>query len=217
MRTSRPRRAVTGRSDSDLDRADRKLLRVLDRDLARAAELAGSWLRCAPGCTACCIGPFPITRLDARRLGGGMAHMQAREPSRAQAVRERARSAVATLRDGFPGDAGSGRLVDDTARLDVFFAHHRGLACPALDPSSGHCELYTFRPVTCRTYGPPVRFGDHEAPPCDLCFHGATRREIERCRIAPDRTGIEEAILRRVCGSADEDWETLVAFALAGE
>jgi len=187
---------------------------VLDADFARAAKLAGGWLKCAPGCTDCCIGPFPITRLDVLRLRRGMSELARAEPARAAAVRERARVALATLRADFPGDAASGRLLDDPSRLDPFFELHHAMACPALDARNGLCELYAHRPVSCRTYGPPVRFGDQTAPPCELCFREAPKGEIERCRIEPDRAGLEEAILSRLGATAAEDWETLVAFAL---
>ena len=195
-------------------RADGELLRVLDADFARAAALAGAWLVCAPGCTDCCIGPFPITRLDVLRLRQGLAELERSEAARAAAVRARARAAVALLRQEFAGEAATGRLADEPERLDPFLDRHRDLACPALDPASGLCELYDHRPVSCRTYGPPVRFGSHAAPPCALCFRGAGPEEVERCRIEPDRAGLEEALLARIGASAGEDWETLVAFAL---
>ena len=216
---SDPRRhpPETAPADPHLERTDRELLRVLDADFARAAALAGEWLVCAPGCTDCCIGPFPITRLDGLRLRRGMLELERSEPARAAAVRARARAAAAALRPEFPGDPVSGRLADDPQRLDPFFERQRALACPALDPASGLCELYDQRPVSCRTYGPPVRFGEHAAPPCELCFRGAPPHEIERCRIEPDRGGLEQALLSRIGAAADEDWETLVAFALVDE
>jgi len=62
-----------------------------------------------------------------------------------------------------------------------------------------------------------VRFGRHAVPPCELCFRGAPQREIERCRIEPDRAGIEDAVLSRLGAMAEQDWETLVAFALLAD
>ena len=86
----------------------------------------------------------------------------------------------------------------------------------SIDPSTGRCDLYDWRPVSCRTYGPPARFGKEDAPPCRLCFRGAAPGVIERCRIEPDREGLEETILRGLGVRGGEDWETLIAFALAG-
>jgi Fe-S-cluster containining protein len=187
---------------------------VLDSDFADAARRAGGWLRCAPGCSDCCIGPFSITRLDARRLARGLVELDARDPARARAVRERAARTATLLATDFPGDTATGRLEDDEARLDRFFERHAGLACPALDPATRTCDLYDARPVTCRTYGPPARFGDERTAPCALCFQGADADTIERCRIEPDRDGLEEALLRQLGAAGDADWETLVAFAL---
>jgi Fe-S-cluster containining protein len=210
--------AKTAAPDADgLERADERLLRVLDADLAEAARRAGDRLACRPGCSACCIGPFPITRLDVRRLRRGLERLAGVDPGRAEDVRLRARAAVAALFESYPGDAASGRLDADEARLDSFFERHAGLACPALDPVSGRCELYEWRPVSCRTYGPPVRFGDEASPPCDLCFVGADDAIVEACRVEPDRDGLEQAILAALGVRAGEDWETLIAFALVGE
>ena len=163
---------------------DRELLRVLDDDWREAARRAGAWLVCRPGCTACCIGPFPITRLDAERLARGLAELDLTDSDRAQRVRVRARRAVQSVTE------------DDES-------------CPALDPSTGFCDLYAWRPVSCRTYGPPVLFGEVREPPCALCFVGAPREEIERCRIEPDRDDLEAVLLD------GDELETTVACALA--
>jgi len=197
-----------------VQQADERLLRVLDRDFAASARRAGAWLVCRPGCAECCIGPFPITRLDAWRLRRGLAALGREDPSRVSAVLARARASASALGDGYPGDAASGRLEADEDELDRFFERHGSLACPALDPDSGRCDLYAWRPVSCRTYGPPARFGEEETPPCRLCFDGASRATIEACRMEPDREGLEEAILAGLGVAGGDDWETLIAFAL---
>ena len=200
-----------------IDRADRELLEGLDVDFAEARQRAGSWLECRPGCADCCHGPFPITRLDVRRLRLGMKQLSVTEPDRAKAIHRRAASAVETLAEGFPGDAASGSLTQDESRLDPFFGRHATLACPALDPDTRTCDLHPWRPVSCRTYGPPIRFGDEASPPCGLCFRGATPETVEHCRIEPDRDGTEAAILAHMGVAADEHWETLIALALAAD
>jgi len=194
---------------------DRRLLESLERDFGESARRAGPWLACRPGCTECCIGPFPITRLDALRLREGLAALAAREPARAAAIVARAERAVHDFEDGFPGDHAAGLLADDEAALDGFFERHRARPCPALDPASGRCELYEARPVSCRTYGPPVSFAGEPAPPCRLCFVGADSETIERCRFEPDPAGLEQRALAELGFTAGEDWETLIAFALA--
>jgi Fe-S-cluster containining protein len=95
---------------------------------------------------------------------------------------------------------------------DPYFAGHAGLPCPVLDPATGTCDLYAHRPLSCRTFGPPVRFGDSDLPPCRLCFQGAGADEIAACRVEPDPHGVEDRLVLRFQA---ED-ETLIAFAVSG-
>jgi Fe-S-cluster containining protein len=185
---------------AELERADTRLLRSLDRSFAAAAEEAGELLACGPGCNKCCHGPFPITRLDAWRLQKGM------ERSWSVPLENRVRRAVRLLGADYPGDE---------AALDRLYEKHAALPCPLLDPQSGRCELYEWRPVSCRIYGPPIRFGTQKSPPCRLCFNGASDETIERCRMEPDRRGLEAEILARLGVAGGEEWETLIPFALA--
>lgn len=195
-------------------RSDRRLLEVIGEAMTEAARRAareggGSWLACRPGCTECCHGPFPINQLDARRLREGMAELAARDPERAAAVIERARAQLPVLREGFPGVPATGVLEEDEEATEPYFARHGSLPCPALDPETGRCDLYAHRPLTCRTFGPPVRIGDSALPPCRLCFQGADAGTVEDCRVEPDPHGIEDLIVSRM-----GEEETLVAFAL---
>jgi Fe-S-cluster containining protein len=199
------------------ERADAELLARLDADFAEAQQRAGAWLECRPGCDDCCHGPFPVTRLDVRRLRRGLEQLTEIDPVRARAILRRAAYAVEVLAEGFPGDAASGRLTQDETRLDPFFERHASLACPVLDPAARTCDLHSSRPVSCRTYGPPLRFGDKVSPPCGLCFRGATQETVERCRIEPDRDGIESAVLAHMGVVVDEHWETLIAHALVDD
>jgi Fe-S-cluster containining protein len=190
-------------------RSDRRLLQGVDDTMAEAARRAGSWLACRPGCAECCHGPFPINRLDARRLREGMAALAEIDPERARAVAGRARAQLPILCDGLPGDPETGVLLDDEA-ADPYFTRHGSLPCPALDPATGRCDLYAWRPLTCRTFGPPVRIGEADLPPCRLCFQGAPAGTVEACRVEPDPHGLEDRLLAL---SGEE--ETLIAFALA--
>lgn len=200
-------------ADPTLEHADSKLLAVIDRDFQTAAARAGEWLKCAPGCCNCCHGPFPITWLDRWRLKRGLALLQASDPQRAQEVWSRAKRAAAEMIRDFPGEVATGRLSPDEAALDGYFEDHAQKPCPALDTATGRCDLYEWRPISCRTYGPPVRFGDERAPACGLCFQGASTEVVEACRIEPDAQGLEHAALESMGPSAD--WETVVAFALS--
>jgi Fe-S-cluster containining protein len=190
-------------------RSDRRLLQVVDSGMAEAARRAGPWLACRPGCTECCHGPFPINRLDAHRLREGMAALAETDPERARAVGSRAREQLSILREGFPGDAETGVLAGDDEEADPYFTGHGSLPCPALDPATGRCDLYAWRPLTCRTFGPPVRIGESALPPCHLCFQGAPAETVEACRAEPDPHGLEDRLLAPL-----GEEETLIAFAL---
>jgi Fe-S-cluster containining protein len=187
---------------------DAGLLRVLDASWAEAARRAGSHLVCRHGCTACCVGPFPITSADALRLARGLALLRRADPARAGTVVARAREAIATFRRGvYPGDPRTGALSSDDTRVDPFLEAHADAACPALDPGSGGCDLYDARPISCRTFGPPVLVGGEALPPCALCFTEAAPEEVEAARVAFDPDDLEARV-------APPGPETVVAFAL---
>jgi len=211
-----PRPPTAAPDDESVERMDERLLKVLADGFEAAARRAGPWLVCRSGCSECCHGPFPITRLDASRLRREFETLRISRPGQASTIDRRAREAVAALDAGFPGEHASGRLVVDEETLDRFFERHASMPCPALDPGSGRCELYAARPVACRTYGPPLRFGAEEAPACRLCFQGADATTVEHCRYEPDPAALEDGLLSRLGVRAGEEWETLIAFALAG-
>lgn len=198
-------------------RADRDVVETIDVALARASRLAGENLACRPGCSECCIGLFPINRLDASRLRQGLEELRDRDPQRAAAIVERARLTVEQLAKDFPGDPATGRLSGEEAEEDRFFEAHAALPCPVLDPATQTCDLYAHRPVSCRTYGPPVRFGGQELPPCRLCFQGATPETIEACRVEPDPGGLERAVLERLERGGGDAGETVIAYAVIDE
>jgi Fe-S-cluster containining protein len=199
-------------------RGDQKLVQIVDAALADAAARSGKWLVCRPGCTQCCIGPFPINQLDSARLRRGMKLLEVRDADRAERVRERANASVARLEKDFPGNVKTGILAEDeeTERRFAEFADDE--PCPALDPATGMCDLYEFRPMTCRTFGPPVRSGSEGGlGVCELCYHGATDQEIASCEMAPDPDGLESRLLREVEEATGKMGNTIVAFCLAKE
>src|SRR5215472_1652202 len=92
---------------------DQELIQIVDAALAGATRKSGDWLVCKPGCTQCCIGPFPISQLDAARLRRGMQGLSAADPGRAVRVRDRARDFVARFSSSFPGNPATGILAED--------------------------------------------------------------------------------------------------------
>lgn len=199
------------RSES-LQAADRRFLSRLEDTLAAAVRRAGRHVTCRLGCTECCSGPFDITLLDAFRLRRGLARLAKRQPEVAAAVAARARAQWAEMAAAFPGNSASGRLSVDEAARRRFFAAFEEMPCPALAPARGACELYDSRPVSCRTFGLPMRCGDQLLPPCRLNFTAATGEEVASAAVDPDPGDEEGELLRCFWGEAGE---TIVAWALA--
>jgi len=198
----------------NLLRADADLTGAVDAVIAGAARRAGPQLVCRAGCSECCIGPLPITRLDAWRLREGLEALRQSDPARAAVIQERARAAVERLRQDFPGDAERGLLRGDEQAEDRLLERHSDMPCPVLDPATQTCDLYAHRPISCRTYGPPVRFNGQDLPPCRLCFTTAAPEAVEASRVEPDKDGLERAILQRLKRDDGESRETLIAWAV---
>lgn len=142
-----------------------ELIRIVDAAMAESARRSGPRLACRVGCTQCCMGPFPIGASDADRLRRGLAGLEADDPPRAARVLARARRYGA---------------ADDEP-------------CPALDPETGACDLYLWRPLTCRVFGPPVRWGSGAIGMCELCFEGVGDAEIAACAVEIPAAPPEEA------------------------
>src|SRR5450759_5123168 len=117
--------------------SDRELIQIVDAAMAEAVRLSGAWVVCRPGCAECCMGPFPITQLDARRLREGLAQLERRDPGCAARVRRRSRESVARLAD-YPGDLTTGILDEDEEAEERFAALPDEEYCPALDLSLIH-------------------------------------------------------------------------------
>jgi Fe-S-cluster containining protein len=193
---------------------DATLVQIVDAALAEAVRKGGPWIACRPGCTECCIGPFPISRLDAVRLRNGLAELRERDPERAACVFERARQAVARLAPDFPGDPSTGLLDSAEAAQEKFREFAEEEPCPALDPESGLCDLYAARPLTCRTFGPAIRGRGGAVGICELCFQGAGDAEIAACAVDLDSDDLESALLGELKAATGAEGETIVAFAL---
>jgi Fe-S-cluster containining protein len=98
-------------------------------------------------------------------------------------------------RRSFLANATTGALELDPSGdpVDAFehFANHE--PCPALDPEHGTCDLYAWRPQTCRVFGPPIAAGEGYGV-CELCFQTATPQEVAQAAITPP---CDHASLRR--------------------
>ena len=198
--------------------ADGALIQIVDAALADAARRSGEWLVCRPGCTQCCVGVFAINQLDVARLQQGLADLEKTDSQRAKRIRERARDSMQRLSAEFPGNAKTGVL--DAAVFDEgseaeerFAAFANDEVCPVLDPETGLCDLYGARPMTCRTFGPPVR-AEGGLGVCELCFHGATDKQIAACEMVADPDDLETKLLRKLEKTRGPRGRTIVAFAV---
>lgn len=162
---------------------DTHRLHVLDDGLSEARRRAGDAAACRAGCFGCCLGPFPITLLDADRLCRGLAQIRATAPHQAERIERRAVEAMTALREGFPGGWDTG-LLDGSRDGELFSRRFEMVPCPALDLEQGICELYEHRPVACRTYGFAVTLDDEPLTPCPLNYAGWPPERIESVRTA---------------------------------
>ena len=194
---------------------DSALLQIVDAALLVTARKSGPWLVCKPGCSQCCVGVFAINQLDAARLREGLEELSSQEPERALRVRQRGVESLTRLVADFPGDPESGLLDPGAEDSEQFAAFANDEVCPALDPDSNTCDLYAWRPMTCRVFGPPVRSEDGLGV-CELCFHGATAEEIATCEMIPDPDNLESTLVARLEKRSGTSGKTIVAFSLAG-
>jgi Fe-S-cluster containining protein len=188
---------------------DHELIQIMDASWADAARRAGPHLACRPGCTQCCHGPFPINALDVARLRAGMDALRTTDPLLASDLERRARQWIDTWAEHFPGDAQSGILASTEAAREPFEDLADNAPCPALDLETGRCQVYAWRPMTCRLFGPPVRQESGALGCCELCFTRASDEEIAACEMQVPHD-LESSLLEDL----GDPSETVVAYAL---
>ena len=197
-----------GSSMSLLVWTDAGFLASLDAAFADSARRSGEHLLCGPGCNQCCTGIFAISALDELRLQAGFTALAAEDAARAERIRERVLEVCARLAAGYPGDPETGALWQDEASQEPFEEFANEETCPVLDPSTGTCDLYSARPVTCRVFGPPVRQEDGLGV-CDLCFQHAVEAEVAAAEMVLPPPEVEAALTAPLGGGT-----TTIAFAL---
>lgn len=182
----------------------------MDAALADVARRSGDWLACRVGCTQCCHGAFAINALDVARLGAGMAALRKNDPRLADELERRAKEWIDEYAKDFPGDLKTGVLGTSPLDEEQFEAFANDAACPALDPATGRCDVYAWRPMTCRVFGPPVRVGEgNEFGCCELCFVGASDEQIAACEMT-----VPHDLEAKLVAEIGDESETVVAFAL---
>ncbi len=213
-RSTQPGKATLPITGAELRKCDGELLHILDNWLERANERGGEHIACRSGCAQCCVGVFAINRLDAQRLQRGLNELADRDLERAQRILQRAAESLDRTVDFFPGDVETGILDESSEAEEIFEDFANDEPCPALDPETKTCDLYPYRPMTCRVYGPPVRT-EGGLGVCELCFTQATPDEIAAAEVPLDGEPAESALNRKL-EQVTGDGKTIVAFALLG-
>ena len=196
-----------------LPAGDKALIQIVDAALADASWRSGEWLACRPGCTQCCVGVFAVNQLDAARLQQGLADLEKTDPRRARRIRKRARASMERLSPECPGNAKTGVLDESSEAEERFAEFANDEPCPVLDPETGLCDLYDARPMTCRTFGPPVQ-SDGGLGVCELCFHGASGEQIAACEMVVDPDDLESKLLAKLEKSNSSRGRTIVAYCV---
>jgi len=139
-----------------------------------------------------------------------MDMMRATDPARAARLEKRARAWIDEYGAEFPGDPETGVLGDSRIEEERFEDYANDAACPVLDPETGQCDLYAWRPMTCRVFGPPVRMGEgEELGHCELCFNGSSKEKIAACEMTIPYD-LETELLSEIPSKE----QTVAAFAL---
>jgi Fe-S-cluster containining protein len=190
------------------------LIQIVDAAVADAYQRGGSHLVCHPGCSQCCIGVFPIAHEDAARLREGLTALEQTDPQKAARIHKRVADSLTRLDPWFPGDLSTGILNQDHEAAILFEEFANDEPCPALDPDHGTCDLYSHRPILCRTFGPPMRTEENNLATCELCFIHATTDEIAACELDHTIPAQEETSNQAFNDTHNLHGQTLIAYAL---
>jgi Fe-S-cluster containining protein len=105
------------------------LVREVDRAVGRVLETHADRIRCRQGCSDCCSAVFDLTLVEAFYLN--------------QFYQIKHKLHRMRLREG------------KTDQELLWYLAEQRVRCPLLSASEG-CDLYAFRPITCRVYGIPA-------------------------------------------------------------
>ncbi|ABB40566.1 protein of unknown function UPF0153 [Oleidesulfovibrio alaskensis G20] len=132
------------------------LVADVDNVFKRVQEAHPECVTCEKGCSDCCYAVFDLSLVEAMYLNHRFGQKFSFGPERSVIV-ERADETdrkLVKLKRQAHRDVQNGRdaeeILQDMGRVRV--------RCPLLGETDG-CELYEYRPITCRLYGIPTAIG----------------------------------------------------------
>jgi Fe-S-cluster containining protein len=129
------------------------LVREVDRAVGRVLETQADRIRCREGCSDCCSAVFDLTLVEAFYLN---AHFHWEIPEEVRLpITERAETAD---RQFYQLKHKLHRMRLREGKTDqelLWYLAEQRVRCPLLNTAEG-CDLYAFRPITCRVYGIPA-------------------------------------------------------------
>jgi len=139
-------------SMDDLLEEYRNLLARIDAWFDRSLVAAGPGrIACARGCSACCRGLFDITLLDALLLQQGFRFLP---ESVQESALKKCRRRLDELRGRWPGFVAPYLLNGMPDEEWTEMPEDDETPCPLLG-EDGLCQVYPWRPMTCRLHGLP--------------------------------------------------------------
>jgi Fe-S-cluster containining protein len=129
------------------------LVQEVDRAIGRVQETHADRIRCRQGCADCCSAVFDLTLVEAFYLNAHY-HWELSEEART-ALTERAETADRRFYQ-IKHKLHRMRLREGKTDQELlWYLAEQRVRCPLLN-ASGSCDLYAFRPITCRVYGIPA-------------------------------------------------------------
>jgi Fe-S-cluster containining protein len=132
-----------------------RLVEASDAAFERVKKAHADCVKCTEGCADCCHAVFDLTLIEALYINHRFKEIF-KNPERAELEEKANRSdrLMAKIKRRAQEDLLAGKseadILEDLARERV--------RCPLLN-SSDLCELYRYRPLTCRFYGIPTAIG----------------------------------------------------------
>ena len=129
------------------------LVAQVDTVFQKVSSNFASEVRCKEGCSDCCHALFDVTLIEAMYLNSKFSALDEVRRNEILIEADKADRKAQLLKRKVSKEAAE---VDHSEIL-LRTAKER-LRCPLLD-SGDKCQLYSYRPITCRIYGIPLEIG----------------------------------------------------------